>query len=227
MATTAEVIATFLADLGVRRIYGVPGGDSTLDVIEACRQRKIEFLLTHHEASAALMAATEGDLLDRPGTCLVASGAGVASAVPGVVHAHLDREPLLLLAGRPSRTSLRLAARPGLDHPGLLEAAVKGSATVSAPRVGRLLSWAWGKALALPRGPVHLDLPADEAVRPARRHARPPEGERPPAPSRSGIRTAARLLTRRRAVVIAGLGCRRPGAARALQELVEHLGGPL
>jgi acetolactate synthase-1/2/3 large subunit len=87
MATTAEVIAGFLAGLGVRRIYGVPGGDSTLDVIEACRQREIEFLLTHHEASAALMAATEGDLLGRPGTCLVGLGPGVASATAGVAHA--------------------------------------------------------------------------------------------------------------------------------------------
>jgi acetolactate synthase-1/2/3 large subunit len=228
MATTAEVIAAFLADLGVRRIYGVPGGDSTLDVIEACRQRKIEFLLTHHESSAALMAATEGELLGRPGTCLAASGAGVAGAIQGVAHAHLGREPVLLLTGRPSRASLRLAGRQGSDNLGLLEGVVKGSATLSASRVGRLLPWAWGKALALPHGPIHLDLPVDEALRPARRHAGLPEKEHPPRPSRSAIHGAARLLTERgRAIVIAGLGCRRPGVARALQELVEHLGGPL
>lgn len=228
MATTAETIAAFLTGAGVRRIYGVPGGDSTLDVIEACRQREIEFLLTHHEASGALMAATEGDLLDRPGICLAALGSGVASAVAGVAHAFLNREPLLLLTGRSSRTSLRLASRHGLDHPRLLEAAVKGTATVTAPRADRLLSWAWGKTLALPRGPIHLDLPGDETLRPARRTARRPEGEGRPGPSLSGIRAAARLLTRRgRVLVIAGLGCRQPGPARALLELAEHLGAPL
>lgn len=228
MATTVEAIAAFLADAGVRRLYGVPGGETTLDIIEACRRREIAFLLTHDEASAALMASTEGDLLERPGTCLAPLGPGVASVVRGVVHAYLDREPLLLLTGRSSRASLRLAARQGLDHPRLLDATVKGAATVTAPRAERLLRWAWDKAMALPRGPVHLDVPADEALKPARRQGRPAKGARLPSPSPSAIRAAARLLTRRgRIVVIAGLGCRRPGPARLLQEVVEHLGAPL
>jgi acetolactate synthase-1/2/3 large subunit len=228
MATTVQVIAAFLAGAGVRRIYGVPGGGSTLDVIEAGRQRQIEFLLTHHEAGAAIMAATEGDLLDRPGTCLAALGPGVASAVNGVAHAYLDRVPLLLLTDRSSRLSRRLAAPQGLDHPRIVEAVAKDSATITAPRAERLLHWAWGKALAVPPGPVHLDLPADEANREARRHARRLARDRPPTPSPSAIRAAARLLARRgRVVVIAGLGCRGSRAARALQELVEHLGSPL
>jgi acetolactate synthase-1/2/3 large subunit len=228
MATTAESVAAFLSGLDVRRIYGVPGGETTLDIIEACRPKGIHFLLAHQESSAALMAGTEGDLLERPGVCLVALGPGVAGVVGGVAHAYLDREPVLLLTGRSSRASLRLAARQGLDHPRLLQAVVKGAATVTAPRVERLLHWAWGEAMSLPRGPVHLDVPADEALKPTRRHGRPPGGERTPSPSPSAIRAAARLLTRRgRIVVIAGLGCRRPGPARALQDLVEHLGAPL
>ena len=228
MATTAEVIAGFLAGLGVRRIYGVPGGDSTLDVIEACRQREIEFLLTHHEASAALMAATEGDLLGRPGTCLVGLGPGVASAAAGVGHAYLDRAPLLLLSGSPSRRTLRLAPREGLDHAQLLGAIVKDTATITASRAERLLHRAWARALAVPRGPVHLELPADEATRPTRRSGHRLEKDHLPEPSPSAIRAAARLLTpRRRVVTLAGLGCRGTGPARALQDLVEHLGSPV
>ncbi|OGB88863.1 MAG: hypothetical protein A3G35_20720 [candidate division NC10 bacterium RIFCSPLOWO2_12_FULL_66_18] len=228
MATTAEAIAAFLVGAGVRRIYGMPGGGSTLDVIEAARQRQIEFLLVHQEADAALMAATEGDLLDRPGVCLLPMGPGVASAGGGVAQAYLDRAPLLVLSERSSRTSLRLAPRQGLDHGRLLGAAVKDAATITAPRTERLLRWAWNEALTSPRGPVHLDLPADEANRPARRHAPRPARSRPSEPSPSAIRAAARLLARRgRAVVIAGLGCRGARPARALQELVEHLGSPV
>ncbi len=228
MGTTAEVMAAFLARAGLRRIYGVPGAGSTLDLIEACRHRGIEFLLTHHEAGAALMAATEGDLLGRPGVCLAALGPGVASVVNGVAHAHLDRVPLLVVTGRPSRTGFRLAPRQGLDQPGLLEPVVKDTAVVTAARAERLISWAWEKALSIPPGPVHLDLPADEADRPARRHAQRPDRERRRSPSPSAIRTAARLLARQgRAVVVAGLGCRGPKAARALQDLAEHLGSPV
>ena len=228
MGTTVEVMAAFLAGAGVRRMYGVPGAGSTLDLIEACRHRGIDFLLTHHEADAALMAATEGDLLGRPGVCLAALGAGVAGLVNGVAHAYLDRVPLLVLTGRPSRMSLRLAPCQGLDQPGLLKPVVKDSAVITAPRAERLLSRAWGKALRVPPGPVHLDLPADEADRPARRHGQRPHRERKRAPSSSAIRSAARLLARQgRAVVVAGLGCREPKAARALQELAEHLGSPV
>ena len=228
MGTTVETIAAFLAGAGVRRLYGVPGGGGTLDLIEAGRRRQLEFVLTPHEASAAIMAATEGDLLDRPGVCLAALGPGVANAVGGVAHAFLDRVPLLLLTDRFSRANLRLAERQGLEPRRLLENVTKDAATITAPRVDRLLPWAWSKALAAPRGPVHLELPADEALRPARRHPGRLKGERPAGPSPSAIRAAARLLARRgRVVVIAGLGCRASGAARALQDLVEHLGSPL
>jgi acetolactate synthase-1/2/3 large subunit len=228
MGTTVETIAAFLAGAGVRRMYGVPGGGGTLDLIEAGRRRQLEFVLTPHEASAAIMAATEGDLLDRPGACLVALGPGVANAVGGVAHALLDRVPLLLLTDRYSRANLRLAERQGLEPRRLLEEVTKDAATITAARVDRLLPWAWSKALAAPRGPVHLELPADEALRPARRHPGGLKGERPADPSPSAIRAAARLLARRgRVVVIAGLGCRASGVARALQDLVEHLGSPL
>ncbi len=228
MVTTAEAIASFLAGVGVRRIYGVPGGDSTLEVIEACRQREIEFLLTHHEASAALMAATEGDVLGRPGTCLAGLGPGVASATAGVAHAYLDRTPLLLLSGSPSRRTLRLAPCEALNHSRLVQAMVKGTATVTASRTERLLHWAWAKALAAPQGPVHLAIPADEASRPPHRPGYRLDRESASGPSPNAIRTAARLLTpRRRVVVIAGLGCRRMEAAHALQDLAEHLGSPV
>lgn len=228
MGTTAEAIATFLGGLGVRRIYGVPGEGSTLDIIEAARQRRVEFLLAHPEAGAAIMAATEGDLLDRPGACLLPLGPGVASVAAGVAQAYLDRVPLLVLSERSSRSSLRLAARQGLDHGRLLGATVKGSATITAPRAGRLLQWAWAEALTPPRGPVYLELPADEVNRPARRSAPRLARHRLSEPSPSAIRTAGRLLARRgRAVVIAGLGCRGSRGGRALHELVEHLGAPV
>ncbi len=228
MATTAEAMAAFLAGVGVRRIYGVPGGGSTLDIIEASRGKEIEFVLANHESSAAIMAATEGDLLDRPGVCLCARGPGVANVVNGVAHASLDRAPLLVLTERSARANLRLAARQDLDHLRLLEPVTKDAATITAPRAERLLHWAWRTALAAPRGPVHLDLPADEASRTARRHGLRLERARPATPSPSAIRAAARLLARRgRVVVIAGLGCRGAGPARALQDLVEHLGAPV
>ena len=98
-----------------------------------------------------------------------------------------------------------------------------------AARIRTLISPGPGaKASAVPQGPVHLEIPANEACRPSRRPGYRPDRDRLAGPSPSAIRTAARLLTsRRRVVVLAGLGCRRSEAAHALQDLVEHLGSPV
>jgi acetolactate synthase-1/2/3 large subunit len=54
--TVATVVAERLAAGGVERAFGFPGGGSNLDLIEAFRAAGIEFVLTHTELSAALMA---------------------------------------------------------------------------------------------------------------------------------------------------------------------------
>ncbi len=90
-----------------------------------------------------------------------------------------------------------------------------------------MIAGAWEHAMALPAGPVHLDLPADESMGRARQRTLVGEARRPVNPSPSATRKIARLLTRKgRAVVVAGLGCRDALVARALRELVEHLGAP-
>jgi acetolactate synthase-1/2/3 large subunit len=228
MATCAEVIAEFLHEAGVRRIYGVPGEGASLSILEAARRRRIQFVLAHRPAAAAIMAATEGELLGRPGVCLLAQGPGVAGAVDGVAHAVLDQAPLLVLAERPSRLSRRLGARQALDQVRLLDGVARESATLSAARTERLLRWAWDRAGHLPRGPVHLDIPADQAARSARRRGLAPEPEAPRAPSAHAVRAAARLLAHRgRALTVAGLGSRSDATSAALLELVEHLGTPV
>ncbi len=228
MASTAEVLVAFLATAGVRRIYGIPGAGSTLDVIEAGRHQGIEFVLAHHGAAAAIMAATEGDLAGRPGVCLAAQGPGAAGVVSGAAQALLDRAPLLILTDRSPQAGLRSPARQELSHLRLLAEAVKKGATVTAPRADWLAHWAWRTALQPPRGPVHLDLPADEAQRPARRRAIASRRMRRRSPSPSAVRWGARLLTRSgRTVVVAGSGCREAPAARALRDLLEHLGAPV
>jgi acetolactate synthase-1/2/3 large subunit len=228
MPTCAEVIAGFLAERGVQRVFGMPGDGASLAIMEAARKRELPFVLAGRPAAAAMMAAAEAEITGRPGVCLLGQGPAVAAAVDGVAHALLDRAPLLVLADRPSRTSLRLATRQGLDQLRLLDGVAKERATLTAARSERLLRWAWDKACRLPRGPVHVDVPADQADKPARRRGLRPQAEEPSGPSPHAVRSAARLLARRgRAVTIAGLGCRSTGAAPALRELIEHLGTPL
>lgn len=227
MTTTADVVVSFLAASGVRRIYGVPGEGSSLDLIEAARARHIQFVAVQQASAAAIMGATDGDLTGKPGVCLTAVGSGAASAIAGVRHAYLDRLPLIVLSGCHARASQRLGWRQYTENRHILRSVTKESATITRARAERMMAWAWGEAMDIPPGPVHLDLPADEAETSARRRALLARETQPDHPSPSAIRKIARLLTRSgRAVIIAGLGCRHDEIATALRELVEHLGAP-
>ena len=161
MRTTVDAVAEFLAAAGIRRMYGVPGAGSSLDVIEAIRRRGIEFVSTHHPGAAILMAATDGDLSDRPGVCVIPQGPSLAGAVSGLAIAHLDRAPLILLSECPPRASRRAGAGRALDHSQVLRGVTKGGATITSTRAERLIAWAWEEATATPAGPVFLELPAD------------------------------------------------------------------
>ncbi len=227
MTTTAETVVGFLANSGVRRIYGVAGEGSSLDLIEAVRACRMHFVAVQQAEAAAIMAATGGDLTGKPGVCIANVGSGAAGAVPGVRHAYLDRLPLVLISGCQARTGERMGWRQRVENTRIFRSITKKSVTITRARAERLIAWAWAEAMGAPPGPVHLDLPADEAAGSARRRALPAGCRRRDAPSPSAIRMIARLLARSgRAVIVAGLGCRDPGAAGALRELVEHLGAP-
>jgi len=154
--TVASVIAARLAASGVQRAFGFPGGGSNLDLIEAFRAAGIEFVLTHTEVSAALMACAEAELTGVPGVVVVGNGPGLASVVNGVAHAWLDRVPLLVISDRYTEDELSTTGHQILDQRALLAPVVKWSVTVDASvSVERALD----VALTTPCGPVHLDMP--------------------------------------------------------------------
>jgi acetolactate synthase-1/2/3 large subunit len=227
MATTAEVLVGFLANAGVGRIFGVTGEGSNLDMIEAARVRRLQFVAARSAASAAFMAATDGDLAARPGILVTSQGSSTASAVVGVAHAHLDRLPLIVLAGAAPRAARRTGFNSEIDFHDMFQGITKERAVIAAARAERLIAWAWEKAVSLPAGPVHMELPSDQSSGRARTRSIAKTGVRPDAPSPSAIRKLAKILARGgRAAIVAGLGCRDAAVAARLRELVDHLGAP-
>ena len=59
--TLADSIARTLADGGVKRIFGIPGGGSSLDIIDAAARVDIEFILCRTETAAARRVAASED----------------------------------------------------------------------------------------------------------------------------------------------------------------------
>ena len=227
MPTVAELIVEGLLRADVPRLFGVPGGGSNLEVLEAARARGLPFVLCHQEWAATIMAAVTGELTGRPGAVLSTLGPGVTASATGLAHALLDRSPLLYLSDRHPAGVLAYATHQYVDHAAHLGPIVKGSVTVSPDSAGHWVAHAVQLALAEPRGPVHLDLPADVAGAPAVPVATTMTPPTVPVPDDALVERAAEMIRgAKRPLVIAGLGCR-AADAKWLRAFCEALPAPV
>jgi acetolactate synthase-1/2/3 large subunit len=225
--TVAELIVEGLLRAEVPRIFGVPGGGSNLEVLEAARARGLPFVLCHQEWAATIMAAVTGELTGRPGAVLSTLGPGVTASATGLAHALLDRSPLLYISDRHPAGALAYATHQYVDHAAHLGPIVKGSVTVAPGSAGHWVAHAVQLALAEPRGPVHLDLPADVAGAQAVPVATTLTPPAPPALDDALVERAAELIRgAKRPLVIAGLGCR-AADAKWLRAFCEALPAPV
>jgi acetolactate synthase I/II/III large subunit len=210
--TVADVVVDGLHRAGTPRIFGVPGRGAQLLLVEAARRRGLSVVLAHDETAACVMAGVTGDLVGAPGAALAAPGPGVAAAATGVARAILDRSPMILVTDR---------------HPGSVHGC-KGSLFVDAASASHWTAHAGQLALTEPRGPVHLDVPAEVAGAPAVPMATANRPEPLPPPDPQALDEAARLLAgASRPVLIAGLQCRSTADAQWLRALAEALPAPV
>ncbi|MGA9174009.1 MAG: thiamine pyrophosphate-binding protein, partial [Thermoactinomyces sp.] len=95
----AEEMVRSLEEKGVRYLFGVPG-EENIDFLEAVKNSSIQFILTRHEQTAAMIAAMVGRLTGVPGVCLSTLGPGAANLATGVATANADGLPLIAIAGQ-------------------------------------------------------------------------------------------------------------------------------
>ncbi len=104
---------------------------------------------------------------------------------------------------------------------------MKGSVTVTAESASHWIAHAAQLALKEPRGPVHLDLPADVASQAAVPFAASVHPTSAPQPSPADLAAAAAMIRRaKRPVVLVGLQCR-GGDAKWLRAFCEALPAPV
>jgi len=208
--TVAELIVRRLCDAGVVTLFGMPGGGSNLDLIDAAGRVGLPFVLTATETGAAIAALAQTEITGGLGACLTTLGPGVSSIVNGVACAYLDRAPIVVLTDcHPA--SAGSAEHQRLDHRALLSPVTKWSATLSAENAEGIVQEAAERALAGTRGPVHIDIPSDVIGR-AASPAGPRVGAAAP-PSAS----VARFPESRRPLLLIGLRARRAEDAAAIR----------
>ena len=235
MSTTsvAESLITAVAEAGYPLLCGLPGGGTSLDLIEGATRSSCRYVPTATESGSVIIAATIGDITGRAPAVTTTLGPGVTSALNGVACASLDRLPLLLVTDDYDSSERARFQRQNVDAARLLAPLTKASIALTDHDPEGAVRHALEIAQQAPRGPVHLSLPASTA----RRAASPREVGSAAPPGIDAAETgldetalglAGDLLERStRSILLAGAECRTHVAASALTRLAEALAAPV
>lgn len=229
--STAEFIVRYLESIGVKQIFGVPGGTVT-PIYRAINESGIKDVLTKHEAGAAFMADGYARISGQLGVCMATTGPGSTNLITGVASAFADSIPLLVLTGQVSTAYFGKGASQegspeGSDIVQMLKHVTRySSLAFKANKVPEYLRKALNHATRGRKGPAHLSLPFD-VLREEMENL--PEHYQLPAPppsifDRESIRAAATWLLRaKRPVIILGHGCVLSDACDEVRQLAEKL----
>ena len=158
-----DFIAKYLKKRGVKQVFGTPGSD-TINLINAFSDQGINYVLTHHENTAAYMASTYGEITGVPGVVIVTKGPGITNLASGIASAHLDRRPIIVfsaiidpeLLSKNPHQEVPLVAFGGLI--------TKLSEEITSANVTTLLDKAYNVAIDPRPGAVYLPISPVQAI---------------------------------------------------------------
>ena len=163
--SVAAAVARALADAGIDRVFGLPGGE-VLALIDELRRIGVEYVLMRHEANAGLAAAVYGKLRRQPGVVLTTLGPGAANLMLPLSNAWLDQEPLLAISAQipddfPPTHTHQLLPLHDVYRP-----VARYVDAITAGSVGDVVARALSACMTRPYGTAYLTLSAREAVKP-------------------------------------------------------------
>jgi acetolactate synthase I/II/III large subunit len=220
----ADLIVATLKAAGIARGFGIPSGN-VLPLMEAMRKGGIDFVLTAHEGSAGFAADVTGRMTGVPGLCIATLGPGATNLATGVGCAWLDRSPMIAITCNLNTDQLGRRLQMWIDHHALFKPITKATLRLEPGRIGEMLSDAIKLALSEPMGPVHLDLPEDVALAPAREPVpqMPVAGTKiAPAPDDAIARAGELLSTAKRPVAVIGSSAMRLADPDLLRKVIER-----
>jgi acetolactate synthase I/II/III large subunit len=208
MTSTAAAIARVLADAGIDRVFGLPGGE-VLVLMDELRLAGVDFVLMRHEANAGIAAAVYGKLRRQPGVVLTTLGPGAANLMLPMSNACLDLEPLLAISAQipddfPASHTHQLLPLGEIYRP-----IARYVEKITRTNVFDVVAQALARCMERPFGVSYLTLSAREALKPAANRAA--RSFTPtPLPSAGAREQAAKLVSAlrgaNRPLVVIGLG---------------------
>lgn len=157
-----EIFHEMMLRLGVKHIFGYPGG-AILPVFDAIyNSPHFDFILPRHEQGAGHMAEGYARATGKPGVVLVTSGPGATNVVTPMQDALMDGTPMVVFCGQVSTTAIGSDAFQEADVIGISRACTKWNVMVrNIAELPRRISEAFEIATSGRPGPVLVDLPRD------------------------------------------------------------------
>lgn len=227
----ADLLVHTLAEVGIKRIYGVVG-DSLNGVTEAVRTHgEIEWVGTRHEEVAAFAASGESQLTNELAVCAGSCGPGNLHLINGLFDAHRSRTPVLAIAAHIPSAEIGSGYFQETHPDQLFKECSHYCELVSHPDqlpyvIENAIRAAVGK-----KGVAVIVLPGDVALQDAPTRSISPRASLVPQdpqviPQDDEIQALASLLNQsKRVAIFAGRGC--AGAHAQLMSLADALKSPI
>jgi len=224
--TGAEILCESLTRLGVKHIFGYPGG-AILPVYDALGKSKLHHVLVRHEQGATHMADGYARASGEVGCAMATSGPGATNMVTGIATAMLDSSPVVCITGQVSSKVLGSDAFQEIDITGITMPITKHNVVVTrAEDIARTVREAFLIAASGRPGPVLVDITKDaqqascEFDWDASAPKLPPKRQRINYDGAEFDRAVELLNSAKRPLILAGHGIIVSGAMKAFEQFV-------
>lgn len=232
----AQALIKTLDSLGIEYVFGYSGG-AALPMFDALETVKTEmkFVLARHEQGAVHMADGYARATGKPAGVLVTSGPGAGNTVTGLMTAHMDSVPMVVVTGQQVSWMLGKDAFQEADIFGITMPVVKHNFLIkSTDDIPRIAREAHHIATTGRPGPVLIDIPKDFSQGPFHGDLDPDldlPGYHPETAFEidpDAIDEALQLIHHsKRPVILAGQGALIARAEDALRQLAETMRCPV
>ena len=238
MIKGARILLECLSRLGINEIFGYPGGAVIPIYDELYNFKEIKHYFARHEQGAVHEADGYARSTGKVGACLATSGPGATNLVTGIMTAHMDSIPLLVITGQVSSSLLGKDAFQESDIVGITVPITKNNYLVQDIKdLPRILKEAYYIASTGRPGPVLVDIPRDiqlqeipyDEFNKIYENNFTLEGYNPVYEGHKGqIKTAIKMIKdSKKPLIIAGAGILKAHAYEELKEFVEKTNIPV
>jgi len=157
-----HLVARYLKQVeGVDTVFGLSGGHIDR-IFDGFYEYGVRLIDVRHEQAAVMMAHAWSIYKNEPGVCIVTAGPGFTNSLTGLVNAHMENAPVVMLSGMSPIRDREKGALQDMSQADMVKSVVKWHGIChDTKRIPEYISKAFRVAMSGRPGPVFLELPPD------------------------------------------------------------------